>query len=103
MTWRAISSRPYLEEDEPLTFNTSSNSSAQAAASTANAKDVVMAPVPAALTAAEAADIVSEGLARILGEAPASDELLVEAGIDSLAAVEAGSGTCCPPRYRHVF
>jgi hypothetical protein len=62
-----------------------------------------MVSIPAVLTAAEAAEIVSEGLARILGEAPASDELMVAAGIDSLSAVEVGPGRCCPPRHRHAF
>jgi hypothetical protein len=90
MTWREIPSSPYLKEDEPPTFGTSSNNNAHAVASIANARDVVTGPVQAALTAAEAAEILSEGLARILGEAPASDELLVAAGIDSLTAVEAG-------------
>ena len=103
MTWRGISSRPYLKEDEPPTFNTSRSSSAYAAALITNAKDAVVVPVPAVLTAAEAAEIVSEGLARILGEAPASDELLVAAGIDSLSAVQVGPGRCCPPCRRYAF
>jgi hypothetical protein len=101
MTWLAICFRPYLKEDEAPTSSTSSSSTAPAAAPIAVANDVVTVRVPAALTVAAAAAILSEGLALILGEAPASDEPLVAAGIDSLTAVEARRGRCCPPRHRH--
>jgi acyl-CoA synthetase (AMP-forming)/AMP-acid ligase II/3-oxoacyl-(acyl-carrier-protein) synthase/acyl carrier protein len=44
--------------------------------------------IPAALTISEATDILFQGLARILGETPEPDEPLVDAGLDSLTAVE---------------
>lgn len=61
------------------------SSEAAAAAAAAHRAEI---HVPAALTVAEAADVLSRGLTRILGEAPAPEEPLVDAGLDSLTAVE---------------